>query len=159
MAQVRTYSQLLVQLQKARDKALAGVGDKAKDIVEAQIQKEVYDKPEGDYERTYGLLNSLNNFGLEYKGVSAQVRIGHNWQNMPYNPSNFQHGSNYWQPNDYRQYISETVHYGTSGNLFGANQPWHKAKPYMDLAKEEMKNGKYKSFMIEQLRGQGYTVR
>lgn len=158
MATVRTYSQLAIQLQKARDNALKGVAKESIKVVEKEIDKEVYSIPEGDYERTYALRDSLIDSALEIKGNSATVKISHDWVNMQYNVAKFQHASPYWSPWKYTQYVAETVHEGTSGNLFGENRHWHNRKPYMDNAKETMKSGKYRSLMVEQLRKNGYKV-
>ena len=42
MANVSSYSQLLKELQKARDNALKGTGEKTKDLVKDRIDKDVY---------------------------------------------------------------------------------------------------------------------
>ena len=159
MANVSSYSQLLIELQKVRDKALKATGEKTKELVKEQIQQEVYNIPEGEYERTGQLKDSMTSFPLESKGNVAEVKIAHDIESMTYNTEKFQHGSNYWNPNDYREYVAETVHDGTSGNQFGVNKHWHEPKPYMDNAQKEMEDGKYKQFMIESLRKQGINAK
>ena len=159
---VRTYSELLKELKKVRNKALEGAGEKARDLVKEEIQKEVYNIPEGAYERTGELKESLIDFPLEEKGDIAQVAIKHDWENlMTATASKFQHASPYWSPWNYRPYVARTVHDGLSGGLFGTseNLHWRKPKPYMDNAKETLRKGKYKEYMKEELVGMGYKVR
>lgn len=159
MATVKTWKQLEAALQKARDKALKGTGEKTKELVKDEIEKEVYSIPQGTYERTGDLKNTMTDFPLENKGNVSQVKIAHDTDKMSYNASKFQHGSDYWSPNDYRKYVAQTVHDGTSGSLFGENGHWREPKPYMDNAKKEMKDGKYKAFMIEMLKKDGLDAK
>lgn len=142
MANVTSYAQLLKELQKARDKALEGTGKKVAEIAREEIQQAVYDIPEGDYERTGDLKDSLIDFPLEVKGDVAEVEIKHDWQNMSRDPSKFQHASPYWSPWDYRSFVAETVHDGTSGSLFGTSGHWRHEKPYMDNTKDRLEKGK-----------------
>lgn len=158
LANVTSWKQLEIALQKARDKALKAAGEKTVDVVKQEIQKEVYDIPEGTYERTYALKDSLTDGELEIKGNTAQVEISHDWFNMPYNVEKFQHASPYWSPWKYTRYVAETVHEGASGNLFGTEGHWHERKPYMDNAKDRMSKGEYKKFMIDQLKKDGFKV-
>ena len=159
LANVKSYSQLLIELQKVRDKALKATGEKTKELVKEQIQQEVYSIPEGEYERTGQLKDSMTNFPLESKGNVAEVKIAHDIDSMTYDTEKFQHGSNYWEPNDYRKYVAQTVHDGTSGSLFGVNKHWHEPKPYMDNAKKEMEDGKYKKFMEEEINAMGIKTK
>lgn len=159
LANVTSYSQLLKELQKVRDKALKGTGQKTKELVKEEIEKEVYSIPAGEYERTGGLKESMTNFPLESKGNVAEVKIAHDIDKMSYDTSRFQHGSEYWEPNDYREYVAQTVHDGTSGSLFGTSGHWREPKPYMDNAKEEMEDGKYKQFMEEEINAMGIKTK
>lgn len=143
----------------ARDKALKATGEKTKELVKDEIEKEVYSIALGTYERTGELKESMTDFPLESKGNKAEVRIAHDIDKMSYNTSKFQHGSDYWEPSDYRKYVPETVHDGTSGSLFGESGHWRRPKPYMDNAKEKMKDGKYKDFMIEELKRMGIDAK
>lgn len=160
MATIKTWKDLEKALKQARDKALEGTGEKAKELVKDEIQKEVYDIPEGSYERTHDLMTSLTDHELEVKGNTAQVEISHDWWEMSRDTSKFQHASPYWSPWDYRRYIAETVHYGTSGSLFGSDSSlhWRQPKPYMDNAKDRLSKGEYKKFMMEMLRKDGFKV-
>ena len=159
MANVTSYSQLLKELQKARDKALKGASEKAVDVVKASIEKEVYSIPEGTYERTGDLKNSMTDFPLENKGNTSQVKIAHDTDKMSYSASKFQHASPYWSPWKYTNYVAQTVHDGTSGSLFGENGHWRRPKPYMDNAQQELENGKYRKFMSEMLKKQGIDAK
>lgn len=159
LATVTTYSELLRELQKVKDKALIKAGEKAEELVKKQIQSEVYDIPAGTYERTYNLKDSMMAFPLEKKGNVSEVKVAHDWMNMSYNVNKFQHGSNYWDPNDYRQYVAETVHYGLSGKLFGVGKHWHEPKPYMDISKDILEGGEYRRFIMDALRSEGFDVR
>ena len=159
MATVKSWSDLEKALRQARDKALEATGEKAKELVKEEIDKEVYSIPEGNYERTGQLRDTMTNFPLEDKGNVAEVEIAHDWFNMQYDVEKFQHASPYWSPWKYTRYVAETVHEGTSGNLFGKNGHWHERKPYMDNAKEIMEKGEYKKMMIEELKKQGIDAK
>lgn len=156
---VTSYSGLLAALETAKDKALEGASVKAKDLVQDKIMEEVYSVPEGSYERTMGLYDSMINFPLEKKGNVSEVKVAHDWMNMSRDPSKFQHASLYWSPWDYRSFVAETVHDGTSGSLFGMGQHWYERKPYMDYAKDDLRKGEYRKFMVEMLKRQGYKVK
>ena len=158
MAIIRTYSQLLIELEKAKNIALAKSAEKTVELVKVEINKEVYSEPEGDYQRTYQLRESVKDFPLEIKGRASEIKIAHDTGQIVSNASVFQHGSNYWSPSDYSEYLAETIHGGLSGSLFGTNKHWHKPKPYMDNAKAEMLNGQYRKFMMESLMRSGYNV-
>ena len=138
MATVKTYKELEKALMMARDKALKGAGEKTKDLVKDEIEKEVYSISPGTYERTGDLKNSMTDFPLENKGNVSQVKIAHDTDKMSYNASKFQHASPYWSPWKYTNYVAETVHDGTSGSLFGENGHWRRPKPYMDNAKKQI---------------------
>ncbi len=159
MTKVTSWSQLAKELERAKNKALEDSAKKAVEVVKDEIDKEVYSIPAGGYERTGDLRNSMTDFPLESKGNKSEVKIAHDSQSMSYDSSKFQHASPYWSPRDYRRYVAETVHDGTSGNLFGEHGHWHERKPYMDNAKKRMSEGEYKKFMRESLEEQGYKTK
>jgi len=161
MATVKTWKELEKALMKVRDKALEATGEKAKELVKEEIDKEVYSIPEGEYERTGQLRDSMTNFPLKSKGNVAEVKIAHDIEKMTYDTSKFQHGSEYWSPTDYREYVAETVHNGTSGTLFGSSNSlhWRNPKPYMSNAKEEMEDGKYREFMEKEINKMGIKTK
>ena len=159
MAIIRTYSQLLIELEKAKNIALAKSAEKTVELVKVEINKEVYSEPEGTYERTWDLYNSMTDFPLEIKGKISQAKIAHDTDKIGTNVEKFQHASAYWSPWNYSNYIAETINLGLSGSLFGTSGHWLSPKPYMFNAQTQMVNGKYKLFMMQSLIGMGYDVR
>lgn len=159
MVKVKSYKGLMAALSKARDEALAGAAKEAEQLVKDRIDEDVYGvgTPE-EYQRTYQLRDSIKAFKVEKKGDTSQVKIAHDTSLIHPNVENFQHASTYWSPWNYVNYVAETVHDGTSGGLFGDGY-WRQPRPYMFNARNEMIDGKYRQFMIEQLKSQGYKVK
>jgi len=168
MAQVRTYSQLLRELERARNRALMGASKKAEQLVKDKIDSDVYGTYSSEgYSRTYQLRESVEASNVEVVGNKAVVFIEHNESKIT--SSGNQHRS-VVDGYSSASVIANIVHNGFTGAIgqsgYWKSAPWSKpehtyanARPYMDNAKMEMQNGKYRKFMIEQLRGQGYTVR
>lgn len=155
---VSTYSQLEKVLQQAMYDSLEKVGEKTKDKAVDKIEEFVYSEPEGAYERTYGLRDSLKAFPMEKSGNEAVVRVAHDWFHMNYNVEKFQHASPYWSPWKYTRYVAETVHGGLSGSLFGYGH-WNRPKPYMGSLIDDMSKGAYKDYMVDELRKLGLDAR
>ena len=157
MASVKTWGQLEKALQQARDKALKGTGGKTKDLVKDKIDKDVYMAGNPiKYERTYELRESVQPSKVESKGSIAEVKIGHDESLIgSYSPN--QHYSIVDGSSSVHS-IAEIVHDGKSSHILGTGF-WTKPRPYMDNAKKEMKDGKYKDFMVEQLRKQGFDAK
>lgn len=159
MSRVTTYSQLKSELKKVRDKALKEAAKESVDLTKEVINKVVYNagSPE-NYQRTYQLRDSFRDNPLESKGDSAVVKLNHDEARISPNVGMFQHASSHWSPWDYSKYIAKTVNDGGSGGLFGDGY-WRSARPYIDEAEKELSGGKYKQFMLAQLRGLGYRAR
>ncbi len=158
MAKVTSYSQLLKELQKARDRALEGTGKKTEDVVKKRIDTDVYDVGDPkEYIRTFELRESIKSSNIKSSGDIAEVEIKHDTSLIHSNPSLNQHASAIDGSSSVDS-IAEIVHDGKSGKLFGQGF-WTKKRPYMDNAKEEMEDGKYKQFMMEELKRMGYKVK
>ena len=158
LANVTSYSQLLKELQKARDKALKGTGEKAVEVVKDRVDKDVYAMSKGEpavYERTYQLRDSLVADDFKADGNSAEITIKHD-TNQIHSTAPNQHYS-VVDGSSSVDSIAEIVHDGKSGLIF-KNGYWTEPRPYMDNAKEIMEKGKYKDFMKEELKNQGYKV-
>ena len=157
MATVKTYKELEKALMKARDKALKGTGENTKDLVKDRIDKDVYMAGNPTkYERTYELRESVQPSKVESKGSIAEVTIGHDESLIgSYSPN--QHYSIIDGSSSVHS-IAEIVHDGKSGHILGAGY-WTKKRPYMDNTKKEMKDGKYKDFMVEELKKQGLDAK
>lgn len=157
MASVKTWGQLEKALQQARDKALKGTGEKTKELVKDRIDKDVYAAGSPTtYERTYELRESVQPSKVESKGSTAEVKIGHDEGLIgSYSPN--QHYSIVDGSSSVHS-IAEIVHDGKSSHILGTGY-WTKKRPYMDNAKKEMKDGKYKDFMIEMLKKQGFDAK
>lgn len=168
MANVTSYSQLLIELQKVRDKALEGTGEKAKELVKDRIDKDVYDVySPTDYIRTNDLRESVQPSKVKSNGNVAEVTIGHDI-NLIRSTGN-QHRS-IADDSSSVDSIAEIVHNGKVGAIYQSgywrDAPWYddsdafaNSRPYMDNAKEEMENGKYRDFMVEELEKQGIKVK
>lgn len=158
MAKVSSYSQLLIELQKARDKALKGAGDKTSELVKKRIDEDVYDAgTPSEYIRTYELRESIRSSDVKSSGNTAEVEVKHDTSLIHSNPTLNQHASAIDGSSSVDS-IAEIVHDGKSGGLFGQGF-WTQKRPYMDNAKEEMEDGKYKQFMMEELKKMGYKVK
>lgn len=156
MATVKTWKELEKALMRARDKALEGTGEKAKELVKDRIDKDVYSAGTPSvYERTYELRESVQPSKVKSTGNIAELEIGHDTSLI---------GS--YEPNQHYSVVDGSssvdsialiVHDGRSGKIFG-NGYWTEERPYMSNAKEEMEDGKYREFMKEELKKQGYKV-
>lgn len=157
MATVKSWSDLEKALRQARDKALEGTGDKTKELVKDRIDKDVYSvATPSEYIRTYELRESVQLSDVTSNGNVAEIEIGHDTNLIgSYEPN--QHYS-VVDGSSSVDSIAEIVHDGKSGLIFG-NGYWTKPRPYMDNAKEEMEDGKYKEFMIEELKKQGINAK
>lgn len=161
MVAVTSYSQLENQLRKIRNKALEGAGEKSSELAKEVIQRVLYDasSPES-YQRTYALRDSIRDNPLESSGGSqAIIKIDHDRSMIPTSGENFQHASAWWSPWDYSGYVAKTVHDGLSGGLFGDSHAGLSARPYMDDTKKELSGGKYRKFMMEELKAMGLRVK
>lgn len=160
MAKVNTYSQLEALLREARTEALEKASKQAADYVKDEvIAKEVYTRVNPTfYERTYDLQNSVVDRPVEGGGAgTATVKINHDTSMIGYSPENFQHGNEYY--GSATESIAEIVHDGLSGNMFGFGA-WQVARPYMDNAAMDLDGGgKFRKFMMDELRGMGFTVK
>lgn len=157
MANVSSYSQLLKELQKARDKALKGAGNKTVDVVKDRVDKDVYEAGSPiEYSRTYELRESLVADDFKASGNIAEITIKHDTSQIHSTAPN-QHYS-VVDGSSSVESIAEIVHDGKSGHIFGSSGYWVKPRPYMDNAKEIMKDGKYRDFMKDELKKQGFKV-
>ena len=169
LAKVSSYSALLAELQKARDKALKGAGEKAVDVAKDRVDKDVYAtyNPK-QYNRTGQLRDSIDASEVKSSGNTAEVKISHNTDEIHATPPN-QHYSVVDGKSSVES-IAEIVHNGRTGAIgqsgYWKDAPWYDEgdafavpRPYMDNAREELENGKYKNFMKEELIKQGYKVK
>lgn len=159
MSTVTSYSQLLAELKKVRNNALKGAAEEATELGKEVIQRVVYDvgTPQ-DYDRTYDLKNSLRDNPIEGSGSSsATVKIDHDTSLIHSDSVGYQHYSPTW--GNSHEYIAKIVHDGLSGDMFGTNHLGMRARPYMDDTENELKNGKYKKFMMDEIKGMGFKVK
>lgn len=159
MAKVSSYSQLLIELQKARDKALKGAGDKTSELVKKRIDEDVYgvEPSPKEYVRTYELRESIKPSKVTSSGSIAELEISHDTSLIHSNRDLNQHASAVDGKSSSHS-IAEIVHDGKSGLIFGTGY-WTKPRRYMDNAKEEMKGGKYREFIKNELTKQGYKIK
>lgn len=153
---IRTYKDLEKVLKKAAEKALKDSGKDATELVKKRIDEDVYGVAEPDeYLRTYELRESVEPSGVKSKGNTFELEVGHNTDKI---------GS--YEPNQHMSvvdgtssvgYVADIVHNGKSGKIFGEGY-WTKKRPYMDNAKEELEDGKYKEYMKDSLTKQGFKV-
>ena len=160
MASVSSYSELAKRLKDVRNKALEGAAEKTVKLGKEIIDDVVYgsDSPES-YERTYQLRDSLRDNPIESVfSNKATIKIDHDKARISPNVASFQHASTWWSPWDYSGYVAKTVHDGLSGGLFGEGY-WRGSRPYMDNTEKELKAGKYRKFMVDEIRAMGFKVR
>ena len=157
MANVKSYKDLEIALTRALAKAMPKVGDKTAELVKDRIDKDVYATGSPTvYERTYELRDSVEAGKITVGKSTVETEIGHNPTEIgSYEPN--QHYS-IVDGSHSSDSIAEIVHDGKSSHILGTGF-WTKKRPYMDNAKKEMKDGKYKDFMIEQLRKQGFDAK
>lgn len=157
MANVSSYSALLRELQKARDKALKGAAEKGVDVVKDRVDKDVYEVGSPTiYERTYQLRERLDVTKFESKGNVAEATIGHDTSKMTSVSDLGQHAS-LIDGSSSVESIAEIVNDGKAGHILGTGF-WTEKRSYMSNAEEIMKDGKYRDFMVEELKKQGYKV-
>lgn len=157
MTNVSSYKDLEIALTRALAKAMSGVGDKTAELVKDRIDKDVYAAGSPTvYERTYELRESVEAGKVSVGKSIVETEIGHNPTEIgSYEPN--QHYS-IVDGSHSSDSIAEIVHDGKSSHILGTGF-WTKKRPYMDNAKEEMKDGKYKKFMVEELKKQGLSVK
>ena len=142
MANVTSWKQLELALQKARDKALKGTGEKTVDVAKDRMDKDVYAMSKGEpavYERTYQLRESLVSDDFKASGNTAEITIKHDTSQIHSTAPN-QHYS-VVDGSSSVDYIANIVNNGESGLIFGSSGYWVKPRPYMDNTKEIMKDG------------------
>ncbi len=144
------------ELQRASGKALKGAGNKTVDVVKDRVDKDVYAVGSPTvYERTYELRESLVADDFKASGNTAEITIKHDTSQIHSTAPN-QHYS-VVDGSSSVESIAEIVHDGKSGHIFGTGF-WTSKRSYMDNAVEIMKDGKYRDFMKEELKKQGYKV-
>lgn len=158
MATIKTWKDLEKALTKVIVHVMPAVGDKTAELVKDRIDKDVYGAgTPSEYIRTYELRESIEAGGkVTVSKGSAEIEVGHNDTRIgSYEPN--QHYS-VVDGSHSADSIAEIVHDGKSGLIFGEGF-WTQKRPYMDNAAQEMKDGKYKKFMIEMLRKQGIDAK
>lgn len=158
MAQVTSYSEIISELKKVRDKALKKTAVDAVKISKEIIDRVVYDagSPE-NYQRTYQLRDSFRDNPMESRSDVAIVKLDHDRGKITPNVSAFQHASSHWSPWDYSGYVAKTVHDGSSGSLFGDGY-WRSKRAYIPEIEKELNGGRYKQLMLAQIRGMGFNA-
>lgn len=157
MTNVKSYKDLEIALTRALVKAMPGVGDKTAELVKDRIDKDVYSagKP-SVYIRTYELRDSVEAGKITVGKSTVETEIGHNPTEIgSYEPN--QHYS-IVDGSHSSDSITEIVHDGKSSHILGTGF-WTTKRPYMDNTKKEMKDGKYKAFMIEELKKMGIDAK
>ena len=147
MANVTSWTQLAKELQKARDKALKGAGEKGKELTKKRVDVDVYAMSKGEpavYERTFQLRESLVADDFKASGNTAEITIKHD-TNQIHSTAPNQHYS-VVDGSSSVESIAEIVNNGESGKIFGEGY-WTQKRSYMDNAREEMKDGKYREFI------------
>ena len=157
MKGIKTYSDLEVALTRIIAKAMPGVGDKTAELVKNRIDQDVYSVGTPSvYERTYELRESVEAGKITVSKSTVETEIGHNTTEIgAYEPN--QHYS-VVDGSHSTDSISEIINNGESGKIYGEGY-WTKKRGYMDNAQEEMENGKYREFMIEELKKQGIDAK
>lgn len=139
--QFKSLKELEKYLQKQMIKAMNDVGEHVKNEVKSQIDEDVYSHTPSQYERTYELRESVVNQKAVISDDKVQVIIKHDNDLIHPYPELYQHYSAKpdYTPDDYSEYVAETVHDGTSGKYFGEGF-WTKPRPYMDNTVEKLKS-------------------
>ena len=157
---IRNAKDLEKVLKLVAKNALEDTGKKTTKLVKDRIDKDVYGKFEpSEYIRTYELRESVAPSDVEDKGDSAELSIEHDFDKIgSYAPNqHYTVGKKYAERygTDSSEYIPWYVHDGKSGDIFGSDGEYMKPRPYMDNAKDDMENGKFKEFMEESLNEKG----
>ena len=137
---------------------MKGAAEKGVDVVKDRVDKDVYNKNTPlVYERTYQLRDRLDVIDFKSSGNSSTATIGHDTSKMTSVAYLAQHASVVDGSSSVHS-VAEIINFGKGGKILGDGW-WIKPRPYMDNATDIMKNGKYKEFMIEQLRKQGFDAK
>lgn len=157
MKGIKTYSDLEIALTRIIAKAMPGVGDKTAELVKNRIDQDVYGVGTPSvYERTYELRESVEAGKITVGKSTVETEIGHNTTEIgAYDPN--QHYS-VVDGSHSTDSIAEIVHDGKSGKIFGEGY-WTQKRSYMDNAKQEMEDGKYKQFMEEEINKLGIKTK
>lgn len=139
---IRNAKDLEKVLKLIAKNALEDTGEKLVEDVKGSVDKVVYEPYEPSYERTYELRDKISSKDAIENGNDIEVEISHDIDEMSYNTNKYQHGSKYWEPEDYREYTPYTVHEGLSGTLFGDKGYWRTPRRYMTHAKEKIESEK-----------------
>ena len=135
------------------------VGKNVVKVVKRRIVIDVYGAgTPTKYQRTFQLRDSVTHTSPKREAEGISVQVYHDTSKIDSAPDQFIHGSNYWSPRDYSQYLPETVHYGRSGSLFGYGF-WTEERPYMTNAIEEIRHRNIHVVTLKRsLRSQGVEV-
>lgn len=154
MAKVTTYSDLLKQLEKVRDRAIKNIAknEVLADVVKENIQKEVYDSYTPTvYERSTnpneGLKNSVVSVLVDDRN-SPTIRINHDENKM--NHTSIVYGT------DVGHMLPYWIINGSVPNIFNDGiYIWQQPRDYIESSKEELRNGKFKAEITKELKNLG----
>lgn len=155
---ITSWKQLEKQLKKARSQALEKASETATEYTKDVVERVVYGAGSPiAYERTYDLKDSIRENPVEgSKNTTATVRINHDITQISTDLTMYQHGSP--QSGSVADAIPEIVHDGLSGDLFGDGY-WRVPRPYMDVAAKELGAGKFRKYMVSELRAMGLDAK
>lgn len=143
MASFTDLKSLLRHIEKDIKNGMREVGKEAKQITKKHVDDDVYDKYSPSvYDRTGQLKDSIESFEITGTEGEHGVIIQHDTSKITSSKDpTYNHYSR--KPNGHDPDVSdeymEWVHDGRSGGAFGFGE-WQKPRPYMDNARNEIKN-------------------
>lgn len=153
-----SWSELEKKLKQARSEALQAASETASDYTKDVVERVVYGAGSPTvYERTYDLKDSIRENPVQGSTrTTATVVIDHDITQISTDLTMYQHGSP--QSGSVADVIPEIVHGGLSGDMFGDGY-WRRPRPYMDVAAKELSGGKFRQYMVSELKAMGLNAK
>lgn len=148
MANVSSYSQLLKELEKARDNVMKNeVAKRTKEIVQKNVKDVVYSAgiPESYTRRNLinGSLGDINEMEHEYKDGVLEVT-----NEASYNTRYVGGGIN-------ENSLAYNIEYG-----YGSRDEWYnEPRPFIEESRNDLKNGEFRDAMIKGLKNNGINAK
>lgn len=167
MAGINTWDILFAKLQKDVveimndiDRNYKNDNDNPKYVMMQHVDSEVYQTytPEW-YETSFQLRDSIEATEAKIAGDIVEVGLYHNSSKMKYDPSYPRHGSK----EDIREYLPDIIEgeykWGVN-STFPAKEGerWNRKTMYQEKTREDLRNGRFKAWLLGELIRKGYTA-
>ena len=147
------------QLQSAIAQALQPVINKVLEKILAEnkdlIDEGIYNaNTPSVYERTEEFREAWSTEDSTINNNHVSGKFFYDPDKMSVDPDMFQHGSNYYQPNDVREFLANLIYEGRSGPFFGEGY-WTRKKELWKLLMNRLGKRRILSYVEEALKEEG----